>query len=71
MQYDVIVWQIEGFNLALARTEAGLQWLRDTDPVGQGDAFFLDYLESIPAHLRIGVLDPTGKLLNFRSGVLH
>lgn len=78
MAYDIITWAIEGHNLAIGQTPAGIDYLRQHDPMclvdipsGQGESLFLEFLEEIPKRLRVGVLDPTGKIHNFCSGVLH
>lgn len=73
MQYDLVAWQDtnDGMNIVLAKTEAGLQWMFKCLPNGEAPGEFLAFIESIPKTLRVGVLDPTGKILNFTSGVLH
>lgn len=72
--YDIIAWQDtnDGMNLALARTTAGLAWMARELPIGERpNQNFLEFLESIPEPLSVGVIDPTGKILNFRSTPLH
>lgn len=71
MHYDIIAWQIDGMNLALAQSEEGIKYLQSLEPVCQGDDLFLTYLHALPHYLRVGVLDPMGKIHNFSSGVLH
>lgn len=78
MAYDIIAWAIEDNCVAIGHTPQGVEFLRQFDdncvvdvPSGQGDNLFLTFLEGIPKNLKIGVLDPTGKIHNFRSGVLH
>lgn len=75
---DIIAWQIDGYNVAIGYTDRGVDELRKWDPEcfphipsGQGEEEFIKWLSSFTEGISIGVLDPTGKLLNFRSGVLH
>jgi hypothetical protein len=69
MQYDIIALQCQGTNVALGCTPAGHEWLAGCIDDETWD--FLTFIQHIPTKLRIGVLDPTGKLLHFTSGVLH
>lgn len=78
MPYDIIAWAIEDNCVAIGHTPEGVDYLRGFDPTclvdipsGQGSDVFLDFLESIPKQLRIGILDPMGKIHNFTSQVLH
>lgn len=67
--HDIIAWEdTEGYRNIMPCTKAGILWLVDHPPEDMG---FQDYLETISPSLRVGVLDPTGKILNFSSGVLH
>lgn len=69
MQYDVITLQCQGKNVILGCTPAGHNFIAGF--VEDEDWDFLTFIQHIPSELKIGVLDPTGKTLNFRSGVLH
>jgi hypothetical protein len=73
MRYDLIAWQDtnDGMNLVVARSRAGLDWMFKCMPNGESPGDFLRFIESIPKTLRVGVIDPTGKILNFTSGLLH
>lgn len=72
MQHDLVAWQDDdGMNIVVAKTRAGLDWMAKYMPTGESPGEFLAFIESIPRTLRVGVLDPTRKTLNFTSGVLH
>lgn len=72
LDYDIIAWQMEGNNIALAQSDNGDAWLMAKGPEVLNQAqSFLEFLHSIPQPLKIGVVDPTGKILNFRSAPLH
>jgi hypothetical protein len=73
MRYDLIAWQDtnDGMNLVVARSRAGLDWIFKCMPNGESPGDFLQFIEGIPKTLRVGVIDPTGKILNFTPGLLH
>jgi hypothetical protein len=71
MQYDIIALQCQGTNVALGQTPEGHEFLAQFEEKPDWD--FLEFIQSISinSNLRVGVLDPTGKTLNFGHGVLH
>jgi hypothetical protein len=71
MRYDIIALQCEGRNVALGCSNAGHEFLAQFEEKPDWD--FLEFIQSISigSDLTVGVLDPTGKTLNFGHGVLH
>lgn len=74
--HDVICWEDNDGNFILkACSDAGLAWISDFNTVADiANAYVGDFqsaLSIIPRTLKIGVLDPMGKIQTFCPGVLH
>ena len=71
MRHDIIALQCQGKNVALAGTPQGHEFLAQFVEHPEWD--FLDFIQALglQSDLCIGVLDPTGKTLNFVSHPLH
>jgi hypothetical protein len=66
--YDIVVWEDTDGQLTLMPcTAKGNEWMVENPP---SDLDFEDYLRSMKT-LRVGILDPSRKILNFSPGVLH
>lgn len=72
MAFDIIAWQIDGTNFALASSDKGVQFLGSDFPLPKGDDLFEEFVQSLPSDMCIGVLCPDGQICKyFMSGVLH
>lgn len=65
--YDIVALEFHGRNVAIPMSEKGEAAVKKLKPEGS----FLTFLSQMPETLRLGVLDPTGNVLNFTSQPLH
>lgn len=68
--YDIVALEFHGHNVAIPMSDAGEAWVKSRHHAPDGFSF-LTFLSQMPDILRIGVLDPTGNVLNFTSHPLH
>lgn len=72
MVFDIIAWQLEGTNFALAASPKGIEFLGADVPQPLGAELFEDFVQGLPEDMCIGILCPDGQICKyFMSGVLH